>query len=231
MIQRLGGSHSCHLFFRGVAEGAAGGGEDQLADIRPRARAQALVSAVVFAVNRDQLRAVAADGIHHQPAAGDQSLFVGQTHALAGAHGFIGGFEPGDADDGGDDDAGFACGGHADVGIPAGQQFRACRTALFQLRPQALQSSRIGHHGHFGLKLGDLRGQFGGVPAGHQRKDAKMAAVAPDHVQGAPPDASRRTEERHSLHNRASVIIPPGLSFCFDDFAAPPESETMRAGR
>ena len=43
---------------------------------------------------------------------GDQAFFVGQAHALAGADGFVGGFEAGDADDGADYEIGFGMGGY-----------------------------------------------------------------------------------------------------------------------
>ncbi len=38
---------------------------------------------------------------------GDQAFFVGKPDGLAGAHGFVGSFESGDADDGADHEIGF----------------------------------------------------------------------------------------------------------------------------
>ena len=57
MIQRLLGSHVGQLLRGRLAERTAGGGQDQLGDLVAASGAKALVSAIVFAVDGNQIDA------------------------------------------------------------------------------------------------------------------------------------------------------------------------------
>ena len=93
MIERLGGGDERQGFGGGVAERTAGSRQDQARDLPAIARAQALVSAVVLAIDGHQLGAVLADGIHHDLPAGDEHFLIGQTHALPVDHRLVGGLQ------------------------------------------------------------------------------------------------------------------------------------------
>ena len=90
------------------AERPAAGREQDAGDLAPGVgrRPQALVHGAVLAVDRHQLGARRrAQRLHHRPG-GDQALLVGQGQALAGAQRGHRDREPGEADDGVDDDVG-----------------------------------------------------------------------------------------------------------------------------
>ena len=125
MIQGLRRRHKSQIARRGIAERTARGGEDQLGDLRPIARPQALMRPVVFAVHRQQFRSVLADRLHHQAAAGNQDFLIGQSDAFAEADRFVGGFQAGDPHDRGDHGI--------DLGRP--HRFHPRRVAPSQFRP------------------------------------------------------------------------------------------------
>ena len=54
---------------------------------------------------------------------GNQAFFVGESNRLAGAHGFVGGFESGHADDGADHEIYFRMGGDLDGSCRAVNDF------------------------------------------------------------------------------------------------------------
>jgi hypothetical protein len=68
------------------------------------------VDGVVLGVDGEQIDVVLFCG-GEDLAGGDEALLVGQADGLAGADCGVGGFEAGDADDGGDDEVGFGMGG------------------------------------------------------------------------------------------------------------------------
>jgi hypothetical protein len=106
------------------SEGPAAGGEDEFGDVFAAAGAEALVGAVMFAIDRDHLRAVFLDGGHDEAAPGDEGLFIGEAHRLLMDDGFVGGFQAGDADDGRHDEINFRGDGDGDAGLGAIGQFR-----------------------------------------------------------------------------------------------------------
>ena len=66
---------------------------------------------VVLGVDGEQRDIVGAGGGDDEVAGGDEAFFVGESDGLAGLHGGVGGFESGDADDGGDDEIDVGMGG------------------------------------------------------------------------------------------------------------------------
>ena len=70
---------------------------------------------VVLGVDGQEGDVVLAGGGEDEFAGGDHALLVGEADGLAGENGGVGGFEAGDADDGGDDEVGFGMGGDATV--------------------------------------------------------------------------------------------------------------------
>ena len=91
-----------------------GGGQPDAMDLVATPATHALVDGVVLAVDRQERLALAARFGGDEIAGGDQALLVGEADGLAGFDGFIGGFESGDADDGGDDEVGVGMGGDLD---------------------------------------------------------------------------------------------------------------------
>ena len=75
------------------------------------ADAQALVDGVVLAVDGQDGYVAVAGGGGEDFARGDHALLVGEADGFAGEDGGVGGFEAGDADDGGDDEVGIGEGG------------------------------------------------------------------------------------------------------------------------
>ena len=114
VLEGLGGGDVVEVGERGVAEGAAGGGEPYLLDFGGFAAAHALVDGVVLGVDGEEGDVVLAGGVEDEFAGGDEAFLVGEADGLAGADGGVGGFEAGDADDGGDDEVDFGQGGDAD---------------------------------------------------------------------------------------------------------------------
>ena len=78
---------------------STGSRENQPCDFRARASAETLVSAVVFTVDGEQLRAVGANRIHDQPSSGNERFFVGEPDAFPRARRFEGRFQSADSND------------------------------------------------------------------------------------------------------------------------------------
>ncbi len=114
MLERLRGGDVVEVGERRVAEGAAGCGEPDLLDLGGLAAAHALVDGVVFGVDGEQGYVVLAGCGEDEIAGGDEAFLVGEADGLAGADGGVGGFESGDADDGGDDEVDLGQGGDVD---------------------------------------------------------------------------------------------------------------------
>ena len=81
---------------------------------------------VVFAVDGQERLALAARLGGDELSGGDQAFFVGEADGFSGANGFVGGFESGDADDGGDYEIGVGMGGDAD-GAGGAVELLRCR--------------------------------------------------------------------------------------------------------
>ncbi len=97
-----------------VAERAPGGGEPDLLDLGGGAAAHGLVDGVVLGVDGEEGDVAVAGGGDDEVAGGDEALLVGEADGLAGLDGGVGGFEAGDADDGGDDEVDVGVGGDGD---------------------------------------------------------------------------------------------------------------------
>ena len=65
---------------------------------RAVARPQALMGAIMLGIHRDQFGSMLLDGFHHQLAAGNQHLFIGQSDPFAAPYRFVGRRETGHAD-------------------------------------------------------------------------------------------------------------------------------------
>ena len=100
MIQGLLRSHRGQRFARSIAEWAARSGQNQPRNLFAVACPQALVRAVMFAIDRDQEGSVFPHGVHHQTAARDQHFLIRQPDPFAVPDGFVGGFQASDSDDG-----------------------------------------------------------------------------------------------------------------------------------
>ena len=125
VLEGLGGGDVVEVGEGRVAKGAAGGGEPDLrtsAGVPPR---MALVDGVVFGVDGEEGDVVLARGGDDELAGGYEALLVGEADGLAGADGGVGGFESGDADDGGDYEVDFGEGGDVDGAGGAVEDFDA----------------------------------------------------------------------------------------------------------
>lgn len=124
MVEGLFGGDVSEFGLWGVAEGATAGGEDEFDDFLALAGAEALVGAVVFAIDGKHFDTALGDFAHDDFAAGDEDFFVGEADALAGLDGGEGGFEAGDAHDGADERGGFRSGGGEDAALAVNLDLR-----------------------------------------------------------------------------------------------------------
>src|SRR3954465_7885799 len=113
MVESLGDSDGSEVFGGSLKKRAARGSEPHGADFRDPSAAHALVNGVVLAVDRQQWLALLARFRGDELASGDQTFFIRQANGLPGLHGFVGGFESGNADDGADDEVDVRMRGHA----------------------------------------------------------------------------------------------------------------------
>ena len=134
VLEGLGGGDVVEVGERGVAEGAAGGGEPDLFDFGGGAAAEALVDGVVLGVDGEEVDVVLAGGGEDEVAGGYQAFLVGQADGLAGEDGRVGGFEAGYADDGRDYEVDFGEGGDADGAGGAVDDFDAGDAVFFEAR-------------------------------------------------------------------------------------------------
>jgi hypothetical protein len=91
-----------------------------------------LVDGVVLAVDGEKRLALAARLGGDELSGGDQAFFVGEADGLSGAHGFVGGFESSDTDDGRDYEIGVGMGGNADSAGGAVDYFDAGDSGFLQ---------------------------------------------------------------------------------------------------
>jgi hypothetical protein len=169
MVQGLLGGDMGHFGGGEVTEGSTGGGEDQAGDFVAASRAEALVGAVVFAVDGEEFGSGGAGGGHDEFAAGHQDLFIGESDGLAEADGFVGGGESGDADDGGEDEAYGRILDRGEASFLAMEEFwplGAIQILGFQITDQGGAGGVIRHNGDGGLELGDLGGEESCVGSG-----------------------------------------------------------------
>ena len=114
MLEGLLGCDVGEVCERRVAEGATGGGEPDLFYFGWGASAHGLMDGVVFGVDGEESYIVLAGGGDDELAGGYEALLVGEAYGLAGTDCCVGGFESGDADDGGDYEVDLGQGGYAD---------------------------------------------------------------------------------------------------------------------
>ena len=101
----------------------------------------ALVDGVVFGVDGKEGDVVLAGGVEDEIAGGYEALLVGEADGLAGADGGVGGFEAGDADDGGDDEVDFGQRGDADGAGGAVDDFDAGDGSALRRRAESWAAS------------------------------------------------------------------------------------------
>ena len=99
MIQSLLWSHIVQIRRRRIAKRPAGGRQNQFHGFVATPGSQALMGAVVFAVDRDYRRSVFPGCLHHNFTAGHQNLFICQSYGFSAADRFIRRLKTGDSDD------------------------------------------------------------------------------------------------------------------------------------
>ena len=181
--QRLLRGYPVQLFGRRVAEGAAGGGEDDALNAIGVLAPEALPDGGVFAVDGPQLGAVALRLGGKELAGHDEHLFVGQGHGLAGAQGGEGGAKAGDAQRGRHDYVRVRVGGHLFHAGPTGGDAAA---NVFALAVAVYKA---------GPELAGLLLQEGGVSAGGEADDVEVFGEGADYVQGLATDRARGAED------------------------------------
>ncbi len=127
---------------------------------------------VVFAVDRQQFRPVLSNGLHHQAPAGDQHFLIGESHAFAEADRFIGGFQTGDAYDGGNHGIHFDRPDRLYTRSVAPSQLRpfgSRQPGRGQTLRETCQTVGGRDHRQFGAEFQDLSSEDLDVVAGHQR--------------------------------------------------------------
>jgi hypothetical protein len=181
------------------AEGSAGGGEPDLADFAAFAGAHALVHGVVLGVDGEKSDVTAASRGGKDFSGGDHGFFVGEADSLAGFDGCVGGFESGDADDGGDDEVGFGEGGGGDRAFGAPDDFN--------LREAFAAETGVKVGGELFCSEGDeagtpaealLEGDVE-IAAGGERDDGEAVGIALDDAQSALTDGAGRSQDGNVL--------------------------------
>ena len=181
VLERLRGRDVVEVCERGVAEGAAGGGEPDLLDLVGCAAAQALVDGVVLGVDGQQVDTAFACGREDEVAGGDEALLVGEADGLAGENCGVGGLEAGDADDGGDDEVGLGQRGDADGSGGAVDDFGAGDSGGLQARAELvgevvrwLMETSCGRQ-RSALREGDVEVRAGGEGDGQEAIGVRLA--------------------------------------------------------
>ncbi|CAL2071510.1 hypothetical protein GPN2_22132 [Streptomyces murinus] len=183
-----------------AAEGAAGGGDDQLAHIGAGAGGEGLEEGGVLGVDRDDLAGLGQRG--DQRTADDQRLLVGEREGAARLQGGEGRRETdgaGDAVQHGVAVGRGQLGGRLRSGEDLGQRLaRAVRGGerLAQGRYDVLAGDRDGAHPQPVRLLGEERDP---AAVGGQRGDAEAVGVAQHEVDGLGADGSGGAEDHHVL--------------------------------
>src|SRR6266403_2624629 len=99
MIQGLFRRHLSEFCCRGFAKWTAGRRENKLRHFIATAGTEALVRAVVLAVDRDELGSRRAPGVDNDAPAGNQDFFICKTDAFGEANRLVSGFQALDSDD------------------------------------------------------------------------------------------------------------------------------------
>ncbi len=112
VFEGLVGRDAGEVFGGGVAEGASGGGEPDLLHFLRSSSAHGLVDGVVLGVDGEEGDVSLSGGGDDEVSGGYEALLVGEADGLSGEDGGVGGFETGNADDGGDYEVNFGMGGY-----------------------------------------------------------------------------------------------------------------------
>ena len=131
---------------------------------------------------------------------GDQTFFVGEADGFAGADGFVGGFQAGDADDGADYEIDFGMGGDADGAGGAVDDFDVAEAlrlsgACGGYRRRVLWRPRVHGLPAQGLFEGGVE-----VGSGGEGGDLEAVGVGFDHTQSAAADGAGRTQDGDASH-------------------------------
>ncbi len=201
MFEGLRGGDVLEVCKWGVAKGATGGGEPDLFDLVGGAAAEALVDGVVLGVDGEEIDGVLAGGGEDEIAGGDEALLVSEADGFAAEDGGVGGFEAGDADDGGDDEVGVGMGGYADRAGCAVDDFYAGDGGFAEARGERVGKLPGGDGDElrppaFALGEGNVE-----VGAGGQGYRMKAVRVGLAEAEGALADGAGRAEESDLLHS------------------------------
>ncbi len=193
--QRLLGGDPVHLLGRRIAEGAAGGGEDDALDAVRLFAPEALPDGGVLAVDGAELGAVASGLGGDELAGDDQDLLVGQGHGPAGAQGGECRRQAGGAYGGDHDQVRVRVGGHLFHSGPGGGDAAAQVLRLAVTADQA------------GTELARLLLQEGDVGAGGEADDGEAAGEGADDVQGLTADGAGGAQDNETQRAARQRII------------------------
>ena len=181
---------------RPVAEGAAAGGEPEVADGGGRLVIEALEDGGVLAVHGEDADAVLAGLVHHDLAGHDEDFLRGNGDVLARANGSECGLQAGGADDGDEDDVGlghrgelqqaFVAGVDLDLGAEGGPEFVRLRG--------------VGERDGGGLILEGLGEEQLGVAARREAENAQAVGQVIGDLEGAGADGAGAAEEDDVFH-------------------------------
>ncbi len=199
VLEGLGDGDVFEFGEREGTERAAGGGEPDLLDFWEGAGAHALVDGVVLGVDGEQREVFGTGGGGEEFAGGDHGLLVGEADGFSCEDGGVGGFEPGNADDGRDDEIDLREGGHADGSGGAVDDFDAGDAGGFEAGGE-VSGEFFGRHGDDGRApaAGLLEGEVE-VAASGERGNGETLGEAFDDAEGALADGTGRAEDGNVL--------------------------------
>ena len=193
MLQGLLGGDAVQRIRRQVAQRAAGGGEDDAADLLVLFAPEALPDGAVFGVHRAELAATTVGRGAHESAGHDDDLLVGEGDSAATLQGDQGWLEPGAAGGADDEHVDVRVGGHLlhwrDLGAHlAGDRGEAV--------PRAVAVGSGANETR--AKLARLLGEELKIAAGGKRFDPEAVGEGADDVQRLGADASSAAEQREA---------------------------------
>ena len=211
MGEGLFGSDGGEIFQGRFAEGAAGGGEDEAADLLGRAAAEALVNGVVLAIHGQEFAAGFVGRGHDQFAGGDEDFLVGKGDLLAKAHSFVGGLEADDANGGGNDDIGLGMSAYSAHAFTAVVNFRRAEALLAEEASELGGAGGIADGNEIGGVALDLSKEFFKVGARSQRGNAEALGQGLDDGEALPADGACGAENGELFHRVVFFAKNSGL--------------------
>ena len=202
MVQGLGHRDRRKLRLGCVKKWSAGGGQPDAFDLFHPSAAQALVDRIVLAVDGQKRFALAARFGGDQFSGRHQAFLVGQPDRLSRPYRFVGGFEPGHADDRADHEIHIRMSGHPHGSGRAMHHFNVLHSGSLQPGAQNFRIDCGGNRNEPGLPAPGLLESSVHIAARGQSNHLEALGISFDHAERAAPNRARRSQDGNAFHEQ-----------------------------